>query len=343
MSDPTTESFFDAIRANDRDKFVTALKSSRATPDWLDSHCNDIRYASWFSGLGATLLQITSFLRPELAPLLRERGATLDLHSACALGEIETVRQIVGSNPDTADQTVDGCLPIQFALRHPPVLRALLELGSDPNQPIKRLAWFDWEDQASERGLSDWRLIHMVALGRGDEPHIASAEVLKEFGADLRAYGSPFGDTALHLAAIYNRTHLIHWFVDNGVPVDIATADKGTREATAGLFDTKPFEPFESCHDQTPLMVALGEGQTDATNLLLELEADVHSRDSKGFTPLHYAAAPFWQENLASLERLVDLGAKVDAKDAGGRLAIELARAKGYDTTASFLGEFAKP
>ena len=140
----------------------------------------------------------------------------------------------------------------------------MLEHGEDPNRSIQKLAWFDWEGPAAERGVSDWRLIHMIGLGRGNG--IETVEVLIEFGADIDATALPFGDAAIHLSAIYDRAPLIWRFVEQGVDVDIPTADSLTNGTATDLFETESFAPFDG-HGKTPLMLALGEGQSAAVDV----------------------------------------------------------------------------
>jgi ankyrin repeat protein len=60
-------------------------------------------------------------------------------------------------------------------------------------------------------------------------------------------------------------------------------------------------------------------------------------RDNGGFTPLHYAAGSFWQEQPDLVRRLLSLGALPTPRDAIGRQAIDLARDKGYGTVVAIL------
>jgi ankyrin repeat protein len=328
------DSLIDAIRENDFGSFAAQVRAIDDPANFAIA--NNSRYANWFSGLGATLLQLTSFVRPEFAPVLLEQGVAVDLHSACALGDVESVKRLLSDDPDSIKREVDTYLPIQFALRHPPALRILLQQGEHARRAIKKLAWFEWEDQAAERGLSNWRPIHMLALGRGDEPHIVTAELLREFGADLSETSSPFGEAPVHVAATYNRTHLLRWFADQGCDVNTPTADTGYNPATLNLFDAVPFAPFYTS-GQTPLMIALGEGHAEAVHVLLELGASVNVVDSSGFTPLHYASAPYWQENPAHVTLMIEAGADVSAVSSDGRSPLDLAEQRGYDAAVSLL------
>jgi len=294
----------------------------------------DVRYANWFSGLGMNLLQLASFVRPAAAQLLLADGhVEIDLHSACALGDTRLVEEIIASSPGALDTQIDTYHPIQYALGHPEVVRLLLSHGDDPNRPIEKLAWFEWEDRAAMRRVARWRPMHMVALGRSAEC-VDTAEVLVEFGADLMAYAEPFAETPLHIAAIFDRSAIIRWFVDQGVDVDIPT---GIAELDASeLFDSTPFQPFVE-GGKTALMLALGEGHADAAEGLVTAGANVHARDNGGFTPLHYAAGSFWQEQSDLVRRLLSLGALPTPRDASGRQAIDLARDKGYGTVVAIL------
>ena len=331
MADMDWDAYLSAIRGNDRVAFGGLV----ASPGDLEfKTTNMTRYASWFSGIGFTLLQLTAFLRSEWALVLLDRGASMDLHSACALGDVDMIKRLLDEDSRAYERSIDTYVPAQFALGHPEALRALLEHGDNANRPIHKLAWFDWDDPASERGVSDWRLVHMVGVGRGKG--VETAEVLREFGADLQATASPFGDAAIHLAAIYDRAELIRWFVEQGVDVDIPTADPGLGVAAGDLFEAEPFGPFEG-HGKTSLMLALGEGQTNAVDALLDLGADVHAKDSLGHTPMHYAAGAFWKEEAAHVERLIGCGADLAKLSQDGQSPLDLAKKKGYQETIALL------
>ena len=328
------EKIIEALRKNDESEFVQQLDDFGEPIVFAGT--NSVHFANWFSGVGLTLLQLTVFVRPNFVKHLIDRGVEIDLFSACALGDAAAIERWLDEIPNAFDQEIDSYFPIQFALRSPEALKKLLSRGDNPNRSLQKMAWFEWEDQATQRGYSDWRPMHMLALGRGDEPHLESAEVLRVCGADLNASSRPFGLAPIHVAAIYDRANIVRWLVDNECDVDSRTRDAGVNLQSHGLFDTEPFAPFFT-RDQTPLMVALAEGQKNAVEMLLQLGADVNAQDSNGFTPLHYASAPFWQESPTLIDTLLSHGASPTAKSYDEKRPIDLAAEKNYNQTVTLL------
>lgn len=292
----------------------------------------ETRYANWFSGVGMTLLQLTAFVQPQSAPALLARGAELDLYTACALGDVAFIERCLSSTPGALNDCIDAYYPLQFGLGQPDTLRHLLRSGDDANRPLQKMGWFEWEDQAAEQGLAHWRPIHMVALGRGGD-RIESAEVLLEHGADLLAPSMPLGETALHIAAIYDQTMTVQWLLAHGVSVDIGT--RRPHAAVSTLFDQTPFAPFDA-PGKTALMLALGEGHAGVVSALLAAGADCDARDDAGFTPLHYAAGSFWSERVDLVDLLLACGA-YETNAQGDQGPLDVAAQKGYQSVVDRL------
>lgn len=74
--------------------------------------------------------------KTEVARLLVDRGAPVSFGEACALGDLEKVRAMLGADASLLEQrTPDGFPPFGMAIffRHPEVARFLAEQGADVN------------------------------------------------------------------------------------------------------------------------------------------------------------------------------------------------------------------
>ena len=88
----------------------------------------------------------------EIARLLLSRGATCDLAVACALGEIERVRQMLDAQPARiGEMRPSGRRPLSAAIEggHHEIARLLLERGANPN----------WAEPTAPKG----RALHSAA------------------------------------------------------------------------------------------------------------------------------------------------------------------------------------
>ena len=301
--------------------------------DKLDSP-NTIHYSDWFPGIGFSLLQLTSMVRPTYAKPLIDKGVKIDLHSACALGDFQIIESLLKEDPSLINNCIAGFYPIQFSTKNQEALNLLLEHGEDPNKDITHLAWFDWETKAAEKGIGNYKPIHLIAVGRGS---VATAECLHKFGADLSATSSPFGEASIHLAAIYNKALLIEWLVEHGIDVDTVTGQRHADLKLGELFNETHFSPFEESYRKTALMLAAGEGQIAAVRELIKLKANPNAQDTEGYTPLHYAAGAFWNSNIEIIKLLINSGAVIKSKSHSGLTPRDLAVKKNYTSSAELL------
>jgi hypothetical protein len=86
----------------------------------------------------------------------------------------------------------------------------------------------------------------------------------------------------------------------------------------------------------TALMWAARGGSKDSIGRLLERGAKIEARDADGMTPLMLAAA---QGNISAAQLLLDKGADVLAVDKEGRTAVDCARAEKREITALMLDD----
>ena len=64
-----------------------------------------------------------------------------------------------------------------------------------------------------------------------------------------------------------------------------------------------------------PLTVAAGYGQLEEVQMLIEYNADIHSRNNTGITPLHAAASRRDRDHINIMQVLLDHGANPNARD----------------------------
>ena len=81
---------------------------------------------------------------------------------------------------------------------------------------------------------------------------------------------------------------------------------------------------YQNC-EQTPIHRALHNKSLDIAELLLNLGADIHSKDEFGETPLHYCCT---KEYLNLAEKLITLGANVNTQRQGGMTPLHISASK---------------
>jgi len=152
--------------------------------------------------------------------------------------------------------------PMLWAAKHGnvPAVKALLESGEDVNR------WISLESRAEY-----CTALHIAA----EHGHAAVTKILIEAGADVNAQRDE-GNTPLYDA-------VMSW--DN-------TFREGKTTATVALLinagaDVNKKSNEHSC--QTPLSVAVGEGNVTMVTLLIQAGADVNKADKYGQTPLTLA------------------------------------------------------
>ena len=149
-------------------------------------------------------------------------------------------------------------LPVELALLARCFNEALARLDRGAQREIRFNANVAHELRTP---VAELRAIAEVGLQEAREGALESPASYFEDATAL-----PFGDAAIHLSAIYDRAPLIRRFVEQGVDVDIPTAESLTNGTATDLFETESFAPFDG-HGKTPLMLALGEGQSAAVDV----------------------------------------------------------------------------
>jgi ankyrin repeat protein len=198
-----SEELFEAITADDRSTVAMLLDRDPALAN-----------ADHESGL-SPLMMATYCRRPELADLLLERGAELDLFAAAARGEAERITALLAESPDLVGaHSPDGWTALHLAAHfgHAESVALLLINGADVSA-------------RSANALANTAL-HAALAGR----HREVAELLLANGADVNATQHG-GFTALHAAAQHGDLALVELLFAHGADPNAAT-DSGQTALT---------------------------------------------------------------------------------------------------------------
>jgi ankyrin repeat protein len=119
------DSFFEAIKQGNRQSVSDLLTSQ---PDLANAHTPE--------GLSAVLLA-TYYQQPDIAKLIVEGGARLNLFEAASVGQLTTVQSILAKHPDQINAYApDGFFPLALAafFGHAEIVKFLLDHGADVQQ-----------------------------------------------------------------------------------------------------------------------------------------------------------------------------------------------------------------
>lgn len=230
----------------------------------------------------------------EVVRLLGKAGAALNAPGASALEAAAN-----GVRPNQGDPFHSTTDPAATLL----MIDFLIELGADVNAD-------DGAALVAAAG-TDIRLFDKLVLAGGTPTHACLVRAVRSgktdvFEALLKAGFDPAwkdaqGQTLMHHAVIREGDALLQRLSDLGLAVN-ARDDSG----------------------RTPVFEALNYGVADSLSWLIDHGADLNAADNEGVTPLMFQAAINSQEQGSEmLGALIDLGARIDARDGKKRQAID--------------------
>ena len=217
MKEETTKKLMEAIRAGDKAGLEALL---RAEPDLL----------GFAAPNGSSVMLLAAYYgHPELAEVFVRHGAKADVFEASALGDLETVRRLVGGDRNLVNAFAkDGFYPLGLAafFGHRAIVEFLLKNGAD----VKTAA----------RNAQKVTALH-GAVARRD---LQIVKMLLDAGADPNARQER-GFAPLHDAAANGHAALVDLLLQHGAragakaddgrtPADMAT-ERGHKEIAEKL------------------------------------------------------------------------------------------------------------
>ena len=154
-----------------------------------------------------------------------------------------------------------------------------------------------------------------------------TAKIREVLGRELSATAvDEDGWTDLHYAAALNRPDLVGLLLDSGAKIDardLGDTDSVSDRLREFLTTLTPNAEYLGRLEYAPLHIAAMVNAVDATKLLIERGADIHTKNIYGWTPLHEAA--YWKNYADVVSLLIERGADVHARDDSGGTPLHFA------------------
>jgi ankyrin repeat protein len=315
-----------AVRAKNReliDVLISAGADINARSDW------------WAGSFG-----VLDTCAPDFAPFLIERGANVDAHAASRLGMLDTLRDLLDSDPNVVSlRGGDGQTPLHVA-SNVDIATLLLSKGAE----LDALD-VDHESTPAQYAIGERPDVARFLVSRGAHADILLATALGDLDRvrrildanpasirasvdstsfpmkNSRAGGSIYiwtlggNKTALQIGAERGHEDILALLLSRA-PDEVKLAhacETGDDVTIAALLATNPDLPTTLSSSEAGRLIAAAEGgKADVVERMLRAGWRADMRDDRNVTALHWAA---WQGNAAMVSALIAAGAPIDARE----------------------------
>jgi ankyrin repeat protein len=312
--------------------FVSAL-SAQAPSDVAT-------YDRWYEAVRGTGPRLQGLLVQQPEPnLIDRRGGVTPLMHAAALGSIDSLKLLLDHGANVNARSAAGATALMWAAADPAKVQLLVERGAD----VKA---------ASESGRT------ALLLAAMSDQSAATIRLLLARGADAKALDRDQTST-LSAAAFGNDTESVRLLLNAGAPVNQANAagntplmnaaSNGNLEAVTLLLaagadvNARAAAPSQQVKNGTidlgrftALILASAYGPASVVKALLDAGAGANATESRGMTPLMYAAATD-HGDIEIARMLIARGADLNVKSTAGETALDWANKMGPTPLAALL------
>jgi ankyrin repeat protein len=201
----TADDFIEAIKTGEMAKVKQLLDRD---PSLVDAKAD--------GGLSAVLVA-AYYNEPDIAQLLVQHGARLDVFEAAAVGALDRMKELIVAHPDLVNvYAPDGFQPLGLAsfFGHTPIVEFLLDKGAEVDSPSKNNMRV--------------RPLHSAVANRRTE----IVKLLLDHGAEVNTTQAD-DFTPLHEAAQNGLLEVTQWLLDRRANVNAKLADGKTPLALA--------------------------------------------------------------------------------------------------------------
>ncbi|XP_062537231.1 uncharacterized protein LOC134205710 [Armigeres subalbatus] len=178
-----------------------------------------------------------------------------------------------------------------------------------------------------------WWTPLLIAASGGHSEIVIS---LIDAGANIELPEHIFGETAVHVAALYGKVDVLRILIEKKAEIDVRNsfgntplyfaASNGHTDVVDLLIEKGADTELTVQSNGTAMHAAAFYGEVEVLNALIAKKANIHAKDEYGWTPLHTAAE---RGHLDAVNLLIEKGADTERSTESDGTAMHVAASKG--------------